>query len=125
MSQAYNDDFNVRCSALARDYSSILYRRRPSSAFSSPLDRASHSLRSSRRTTRIRHDVTSGRNACAGWTVVVWKGTLLRDPPRRATPRREDGAKTSFVRLFRGKVFRDESTHFARTNDACARGSGS
>lgn len=39
----------------------------------------------------------------------VWKGTL-RDPPRR-----EDGAKTSFVRLFRGKVFRDESTRFART----------
>lgn len=85
-----------------------------------PLGRASHSLRSSRRTTRIRHDVTSGRNVCAGRTVVAWKGTLLRDPPRR-----EDGAKTSFVRLFRGKVFRDESTHFARTNDARVRGSGS
>lgn len=57
---------------------------------------------------------------CVRWTVVAWKGTLLRDPPRR-----EDGAKTSFVRLFRGKVFRDESTHFARTNDARVRGSGS
>lgn len=38
MSQAY--DFNVRCPGLARDYSSILYRRRPSSALSSPLSAA-------------------------------------------------------------------------------------
>jgi len=39
-----------------------------------------------------------------------------RNAARSASPGREDGAKTSFVRLFRGKVFRDESTRFARTN---------
>lgn len=40
-----------------------------------------------------------------------------RNAARSTSPRREDGAKTSFVRLFRGKVFRDESTRFAHTNE--------
>lgn len=40
-----------------------------------------------------------------------------RNAARSASPRREDGAKTSFERLFRGKVFRDDSTRFERTNE--------
>lgn len=43
---------------------------------------------------------------------------MERNAARSASQRREDGAKTSFVRLFRGKVFCDESTRFARTNAA-------
>lgn len=43
---------------------------------------------------------------------------MERNAARSASRRREDGAKTSFVCLFRGKVFCDESTRFARTNAA-------
>lgn len=50
-----------------------------------------------------RHDVTSGRNACAGRPVVL-RGKERCE--RSASPRREDEAKTSFVRPFREKISR-------------------
>lgn len=66
--------------------------------------------RSSRRTTN-----TTRRDF---WTKCVCRTVVVeRNAARSASPRREDGAKTSFVRLFRGKVFCDESTRFAHTNE--------
>lgn len=111
---------NVRVSEITRLFSIKRERekerkgKRQSSAFSFlfSLDCASHSLRSSDRTTN-----TTRRDF---WTKCVCRThgcCVERNAARSASPRYEDGAKTSFVWLFRGKVFRDESTHFARTND--------
>lgn len=95
----------------------ILHRERRSPLPRFPLDRASRrpppaaALRSSLAEQRIRHDVTSGRNVCAGRLLCGKERCEIR----LAVPRGWR-AKTSFVRLFRGKVFRDESTRLAHTN---------
>jgi len=105
----WEEDFSVRYSVGEFPRAYFLPRQRRSPAFL-PFDRASRPLHSSPRwtTNTTRRDFWT---KCVCRTVVVGKGTL-RDPPHC-----EDGAKTSFVRLFRGKVFRDESTRFAHTNE--------
>lgn len=105
------DDFNVRClvGKFPCAYSLLIVRETNAPALLF-LDHVSRLPRSSRRTTN-----TTRRDF---WTKCVCRTVVVeRNAARSASPRREDGAKTSFVRLFRGKVFCDESTRFAHTNE--------